>query len=208
MIFTATAPACNVVAIFLPFFHKCCRISACFYHKHDVQYRPLARKEVAMFELIIGLIIATILYFVIVQPWRAVKTTVNTSGKPEFKYNSWYGSVMIRKGSYDEIFFKALSAAYIVAFFALLSPVVFFAFVILFGIISSVLPGEIALFVSLFLFVATIGRVIYVAWKSMTTFYDFERVDSFSMCSCSESSCTICSFFSDSDVKMSFTSHR
>jgi hypothetical protein len=28
------------------------------------------------------------------------------------------------------------------------------------------------------------------------------------MCSCSESSCTICSFFSDSDVKMSFTSHR
>ena len=116
--------------------------------------------------------------------------------KPEFKYNSWYGCVMIRKGSFDETFLKALSVAYIVAFFAILSPVFFFAFVILFGLINVVLPTEVAMPISLFLFVAVIGRVVYLAWRGMATFYDWQDD------SCSESSESGCAMIDVSSLTL------
>ena len=140
--------------------------------------------ELAVY-LIIGAIVGIVARVIYDARHKSTGGNAKTIGKPEFKYNSWYGCVMMRKGSYEETFMKALSVGYIGMFLALLSPVIFFAFVILFGILNSILPGEVAILVSLFVFVVTIGRVIYIAWRELTTFY---TADSFSKSSTSERS--------------------
>jgi hypothetical protein len=149
--------------------------------------------------LIIGFIIGTVLYFVFGVDKKRKPDAI---GKPEFKYNSWFGYVMIRKGSSDEMFYKALAVAYILMFLFILWFIPVAVFVIILAVLNSVLPLDVAIPISLILFVTIFCRVIYISWKGMTTFYCDEQVDSFSECSCSQSSS------SESYFDVSFTTRQ